>query len=139
MTQSASSAECPRCKSGHEYFWYLGLYDFDVDRARELVADGREAVEVEEECVRLSVAESEMCEPHVQHVNPAYPGIIAHVRYRADDGEWLRGHVLIDGHHRAARCLQDGRPFFAHLLTEQESLAILVKSPELTAAAPLPA
>jgi hypothetical protein len=37
--------------------------------------------------------------------------------------------VLIDGNHRAARCLRDGLPFRAHLLTEAESEAVLLRSP----------
>ncbi len=124
-------AECPRCRGGHEYYWYLGLYEFDVDKARGLATDGREPVEVEEESVRLSVRDSEMDEAHVGHVDPRFPGIIAHVQYQDEGGQMLRGHVLIDGHHRAARCLREGRPFLAYLLTEAESEAVLVGSPEV--------
>jgi hypothetical protein len=125
-------ADCRRCKGGPETYWYRigrGRYEFDVDRARALAADGREPVEVEDDSVRDSVRWSVIDDAHVGHVDPAIPGLIAHVRYTADDGEVIHGHLLIDGNHRAARCLRDGQPFFAYLLTEDESEAILLDSP----------
>jgi len=131
MTPTTPVSDCPRCQRSREFYWYLGLYDFDVDKARQFVGDGREPVEVEEDSVRVAVDRTHMDEAHVAHVNPVYPGIIAHVRYRTEEGELIKGTVLIDGHHRAARCLQLQRPFFAYLLTEEESLSILVKSPEM--------
>src|SRR5947209_4840932 len=121
MSQVQTAAPCARCRRGPEVFWYMGLYEYDVDRARRLVQDGREPVELEEESARDAVAESELDEAHVGHVDTDIPGIIAHVHYQGDDGEALHGHVLIDGHHRAARCLREGRPVFAYLLTEEES------------------
>jgi hypothetical protein len=125
---------CPRCWEGHEYFWYLHLYEFDVELARKFVDDDREPVEVDEESVRLSVEESVLYECHVNHVDPTIPGIITHVFYPAESGERIHAHVLIDGHHRAARCMKENRPFFAYLLSEEESIAVLVKSPEMAAA-----
>src|SRR5438046_3060111 len=70
----AAAPECRRCRPGKETFWYLrGLYEYDVDRARAMAADGREAVEVEEESARASVDESELDETHVDHVDPSIP------------------------------------------------------------------
>jgi hypothetical protein len=127
----AHQDDCPRCKHREgEYYWYLGLYEFDVDRARALVADGREPVEVDEESVRVSVKESEIHPQHVDHVDPTIPGIIAHVFYPTEDGEEVHAHLLIDGNHRAARCLRDGLPYFAYVLSEEESRAILMLSPD---------
>jgi glutamate-1-semialdehyde 2,1-aminomutase len=105
-------------------------YEFDVDRARELVGDGREPVELEDESVRDSVSHSDIDEEHVEHVNTTYPGIIAHLFYRTRDAEEVQAHLLIDGNHRAARCLKDQRPFFAYVLTEEESRSIIIRSPE---------
>jgi hypothetical protein len=105
------------------------LYEYDVDQARALVRDGREPVEVEVESVRHSVASSTIDDFHVPHVDPTIPGVIAHVQFHVDSGECVKGHLLIDGHHRAARCLKEGRPFFAYLLNEAESEAILLRSP----------
>jgi hypothetical protein len=124
---TAAQPPCRKCRGGRETYWYYLGHEFDVDRARQLVADGREPVEVEEESVRDSLKWSQLDEGHVDHVNPAIPGVIAHVRYVTEQGEALRGHLLIDGHHRAARCRRDGRPFLAYLLTEEESEAILLR------------
>lgn len=122
-----------RPKRGEYYTYFWGAYEFDVDRALEMVGDGREPVEVEEESVRLSVEDSAIDAEHVATVNLALPGIIAFIHYRDEEGTVHRGHVLIDGHHRAARCLQEGRPFFAYLLDEEESVSILLKSPQTVA------
>jgi glutamate-1-semialdehyde 2,1-aminomutase len=127
-TQTATPP-CPRCRRVRESYWYLGLYEYDVDMARRFVSDGREPVEVEEDCVRESVEKNELDEQHVLHVDPSFPGVIAHVRYETDDGEILKGHVLIDGHHRAARCLREERTFQAYLLTEDESQAVILRRP----------
>src|SRR5690349_17755266 len=119
-TERPQVETCSRCRGGRETFWYLEhLYLFDVDRARALAADGREPVEVEEESVRASVESSELDECHVPHVDASIPGLIAHVWFPDPGGEVMHGHVLIDGHHRAARCLQEGRPFQAYLLSEE--------------------
>lgn len=124
---------CRRKLKGGERYRYFGRnFVFDVDRANQLVRDGREPVELDEPSVRGSVEGSEICQEHVAHTDPSRPGIIAHVQCVADDGEVIKGHVLIDGNHRAARCLELGRPFYAFLLTEEESAAILTRKPDHT-------
>jgi hypothetical protein len=137
MSDPSAIADCPRCRNrGPEYYEYLRhSYEFDVDAARRLVTDGRESVEVEPESVRESVRLSKIFKQHVDHVDPTFPGIIAFVWFTTDGGETYRGHLLIDGNHRAARCLREDRPYFAYLLTEDESRAILLKSPEPALAA----
>lgn len=137
MADSTTQAavECPRCKSGREVFRYWwNLYEFDVDKARALTSDGREPVEVEEDSVRESVEECTIDPLHVGHVDPTIPGLIAHFWHQYEDGELAKGHVLIDGHHRAARCLQEQRPFQAYILTEEESRLVLVRGQEDAAA-----
>ncbi|MBX7102853.1 MAG: hypothetical protein K1X57_02150 [Gemmataceae bacterium] len=121
------AATCPRCRDGRESYRYYfrGRFEFDVDRARVFTSDGRETVEVDDESVRTSLDRSEYDECHVDHVDPTIPGIIAHVWCTDDDGEEVHGHLLIDGHHRAARCLRDGLPFNAYLLTEEESRTVV--------------
>lgn len=122
---------CPRCKGGREVYHYMhNLYEFDVDRAREFTKDGREPVEVDDESVAEAVDNSRIYDDHVSHVDPTKPGIIAHVFFREDDGEIVKAQLLIDGHHRAARCLRDQIPFHAYLLSEEESQAIVVRSPD---------
>lgn len=121
---------CPHCKSGAEVFRYLKRrYIFDVDLARQLVNDGREPQEVARKSVRWCVDTTHIYRQHVRHVNTKYPGIIAHVFFPLPDGTDAHGHLLIDGNHRAARCLKEGKPFFAYILSERESRRILLKSP----------
>jgi hypothetical protein len=126
------TADCPRCRvRGPEFYHYLNhSYEFDVDVARALAADGREPVEVDPDSLRASVRLSKVYKQHIDHVDLSCPGIIAFVWFTTDDGETFRGHLLIDGNHRAARCLRDDRAFFAYVLTEDESRQILVKCPE---------
>ncbi|MDB5335324.1 MAG: hypothetical protein JWN70_943 [Planctomycetaceae bacterium] len=122
--------DCPHCVTGRETFWYMAhKYLYDVDLARTLVRDGREEVELDDESVQHSVDTSVIHAGHLPHVNTKYPGIIAHITYRTETGELVRGHVLIDGHHRAARCLQLKIPFFVYLLTDEESETVLLKGP----------
>ena len=126
--------DCCRRKSdgGEVYDYWDEHFRFDVDRANALVLDGREPVELDEASTEKSVEKSEICEAHVGHVDAAKPGIIAHVECLADDGEVIKGQVLIDGNHRALRCLQLKQPFTVYLLTERESKAILLRSPQRT-------
>lgn len=131
MSAAAVETDCPHCVNGRETFWYMAhKYLYDVDLARSLVSDGREAVELDDESTQHSVDTSVIHAGHLPHVNTEYPGIIAHISYRTETGELIRGHVLIDGHHRAARCLQLRIPFFVYLLTEEESETVLLKSPQ---------
>lgn len=122
---------CRKCqKTGKETYHYVErMFEFDVDRGWELAGDGREPAEVETDSVEWSVRTASIDEGHLDHVDPNIPGLMAHVWLRSIEGEIARGHVLIDGHHRAARCLRDHRPFFVVVLNEDESDSILLKSP----------
>ena len=111
-------------------FWYMShRYLFDVDRAIELVDDGREMFELDERSARLAVKESTLNRSRLGFVDPEIPGIVAHIRYRDESGELLCGQVLIDGHHRACRCLEEGRPVLVRILDEKESLEVLLRCP----------
>ncbi len=123
--------QCKNCRGGPETFWYMKhSYVYDVDLARLYTSDGRETVELDPDDVRTSVAESDINDEHIDHVDPSIPGIVAHVIFQDPSGELLNGHVLIDGHHRAARCLREGRPFEVYLLTEEESVAAMQTCPD---------
>lgn len=132
MSEQPSGAECKRCsQSGPETYRYIGkLFIYDVDAARRLVNDGRESVELERESVEWSVHTSDIDDEHVGHVDASIPGLIAHVQMLSEEGELVKAHRLIDGHHRAARCLREERPFLAYLLTEEESEQILLSRPQ---------
>ena len=122
----SSREDCPHCVSGEETYGYLKrAYVYDVDKAREIVSDGREPVEMEADDVAYCVDNSRIHEQHLDHVNTKYPGILAHLWGPGEDGTWEHGHLLIDGNHRAARCLRDGIAFRAYLLTEDESEQIM--------------
>lgn len=129
-----SKKKCPHCSSGPETFRFMyDIYNFDVDVAREIVSDGREPTLLEHDDVEYSVDISRIYPQHVKHVNPIYPGIIAHIWYPEPDGTVLHGHVLIDGHHRAARCLKDEIPFRVHILSEEESKRVILTGPDVDA------
>ena len=121
-----SRKNCSRCDrgKGEEFHCMRGRYVFDVDKARRLVSDGRDKIELAPEDVEFSVGRCQINELHLAHVDPSIPGIMAHV-YFPDDGRVVHGHRLIDGHHRAARCRQLGVPFYIYVLSESESMEVL--------------
>ena len=120
--------ECPHCVGGEETYGYLKrAWVYDVDLARKIVSDGREAVGIETDDVAYFVDNSRIHEQHLDHVNPVYPGILAHLWGHGHDGAIQHGHLLIDGNHRAARCLRDKLTFKAYVLSEDESEQILLR------------
>ena len=138
MTQHPESSsttldprDCSRCnrEGGEEFQCMKKQYVFDVDKARKFVADGREVLELDLNDVEFSVGRCEINEGHLAHVDPTIPGIMAHV-YFPDGDRIVHGHRLIDGHHRAARCLQLGIPYRIRLLSEEESIRVLTRSPK---------
>ncbi len=50
---------------------------YDVDEARKIVSDGRSPVELEGDDVTYLVDNSRIHAQHIDHVNTAYPGILA--------------------------------------------------------------
>jgi len=125
---AAKSAKesCPHCVGGPETYGYLKrTFVYDVDQARKIVSDGREPVEMDDSDVAYCVDNSRIHEQHLDHVDPQYPGILAHLWGPGEDGTLEHGHLLIDGNHRAARCLRDGLTYRAYLLTEDESEEIM--------------
>lgn len=130
--KNKSKKKCPHCSSGPETFRFMqDIFNFDVDLAREIVNDGREPTELDHDDVEYSVDICRIYPEHVKHVNPEYPGIVAHYWYPEPDGTVLHGHVVIDGHHRAARCLKDGLPYRVHILSEEESRLVMITGPDI--------
>ncbi|MBX7106554.1 MAG: hypothetical protein K1X57_20935 [Gemmataceae bacterium] len=125
--------QCPNCRDGAQNFHYYagGEFIFDVDRARRLIDDGREPIELDETTMLENIESSELDECHIAHVDPTVPGILAHIWYRDESGMYVHDRLLIDGHHRAARCQREGRPFAVYVLDETESRAILRKCPKV--------
>jgi len=90
---------------------------FDVEKAKQIVSDGRRVELLPAGGLAPVLAASHYEEAHLAHVNPESPGIF---------GQRFSGFFLLDGVHRAARCLQQGKDFHAFVLTQEETLACLV-------------
>jgi hypothetical protein len=93
-------------------------YVFNVDKTKQIVADGRPSTALSEQTITKIVAVNHYASEHLQHVDPLQPGTAAH-RYG--------GLVLLDGIHRAVRCLSEKRAFYVRALSYQESLACVVR------------
>ena len=131
-SKSDKKTACPHCKGGAQTYRYLkGMYKFDVDLAHETVRDGRDPVELDREDVDYCLDGCRIHEQHLDHVDTKYPGILAHCWYPLPDGTIAQGQVLIDGNHRAARCRRDGIPYYAYLLSEEESRVVTLRSPDI--------
>ena len=130
--QDDTDKDCSRCsrEGGEAFRCYRNSFKFDVTLARDIVADGREPVELDPDDIRYSLDRCEINEKHIDHVNEMIPGIVSHVFFPDADGEVHHAHRLIDGHHRAAKCLRMGIPFYVHVLSEEESIRILERGPD---------
>lgn len=125
-----TSSRQKKAKASRETFGFMSKnYVFDVTKAIKIVQDGRESVELDDDDVRFSLQKVSINHDHLKQVDVSRPGIIAIVHAFDHEGRVVKGHRLIDGHHRASRCLELDIPFHAYLLSEQESIEILERSP----------
>ena len=90
---------------------------FDVEKAKQIAAAGRRPVLVPADALAPFLEASHYEEAHLPHVGPGSPGIL---------GQRFSGLFILDGVHRAARCLHERRDFHAYVLTQQETLSCLV-------------
>ena len=90
---------------------------FDVEKAKQIAAGGRRPVFVPADALAQFLAASHYEEAHLPHVDPDSPGIL---------GQRFSGLFIVDGVHRATRCLHEQRDFHACVLTQQETLSCLV-------------
>lgn len=117
-------------RPSNETFRFMSKsYIFDITKAIAIVQDGRESVELDEDDIKFSLDKVRINKKHLKSVDVRKPGIVAVVHAFDAQGELIKGHRLIDGHHRATRCLELGVPFEVYVLTEEESIAILKRSP----------
>ena len=129
LEDTVNSSTCPQCEEGPEFYRMIfDTYKFDVDFARQIVSDGRASIELDPEDVKHALEWAHIHRPHLEHVNTRYPGIIAHYWHQVD-GDLRQGHVLIDGHHRAAKLYEAGLPFYVQILTEDESRLVALRTP----------
>jgi len=94
-----------------------GASVFDVEKARKIAADGRRSLPVPTDMLAQLLSSTHYEQAHLPHVDPAAPGIL---------GQRCNGLCILDGAHRAARCLHEQLDFHAYILTQQETLSCLV-------------
>lgn len=125
-----TQAEQHEAPPDRETFRFMSKkYVFDITKALETVGDGREPVELDDDDVRFSLKKVAINREHLKSVDISRPGIVAVVHAFDANGVMVKGHRLIDGHHRATRCLELGVPFSVYVLSEKESVEILERSP----------
>ena len=109
-----------RALGGREVFELTGAGGtsiFDVERAKQIASDGRLPQLAPADVLALLLPSTHYEETHLPHVNPDVAGIL---------GQRFSGAVLLDGVHRAVRCLREKRDFYAYILTQEETLSCLV-------------
>lgn len=99
---------------------------WNVNAAKWAVANGGTIalVDITPEMMRDVAAKNSWDEAHLANVDPSVPGIGAPF-------VWGGGiiYVLIDGIHRNARALREGKGFKAHLLTDEAARRCLIEGP----------
>jgi hypothetical protein len=118
---------CPRCPTigaedipGDEFFEFRSLR-FNLQVARKLATPSM-LHRVDPAGLTTWLEHVNIDQRHIDHL-PAAPGPGLMVTFPAG-----LGRPLIDGNHRAARALRDGREFVVHLLPEAETLLLLRSS-----------
>lgn len=122
-TVDPTCSECKSRRQGFQIYSTIRLADkarlaWDVELALRIASDGRAPIAISPSRVDEMLRVNQVDSGHVDHVDPAVPGIICILGYTDN-------HVpifcLIDGSHRAARCRRDGLTFQAYVLTLEES------------------
>ncbi|WP_158792754.1 hypothetical protein [Granulicella sp. L60] len=118
---------CPRCPvlgaediPSDEYY-NLKWMRLNINIAREMV-NGRTPVRVEPGALKRWLEHTRIDPQHVTHV-PLNVGPGLKVTLPGGCGE-----PIIDGNHRAARSLREGKNFFVYVFDEAETLQILRRS-----------
>ena len=129
--------ECYRCAwhaQGGRFFcrWSFGLWDVSAaeEAVRRLRARARlRTVRIPWRTLRRMALRDgwfegrQFYEPHLSHVNTRKAGILGTVRGRPG-----RRLILLEGMHRAVRCLRERRDFRAYVLPARETAAVELKS-----------
>ncbi len=117
-------AECRGRRDGVQVYSTVRLRDmgrlaWDVELALQICADGREAEHLEPSQIVQMLEVNQVNPIHLDHVDPTIPGIVCILEYTDDQRPAI---CLIDGSHRAARCLRDQLPFHIYVLSLSEGL-----------------
>ncbi len=102
----------------YQYRDEMDVYIFRNDTAKQLATGSRTVTSISAEPLMHLVGMNYFDEVHLGHVDPASPGICT---------RRFGGLVLLDGIHRAVRCVAEERAFFACELSYEESLKCLVQ------------
>jgi hypothetical protein len=110
---------CPNCPivgaediAGDERFRFLAL-EVDVAKAKQLV-QGRPTMLLSVEFLRKVQSMVRINPNHLDHIpNYTEPGILMHL-------PGTLGSLLVDGNHRAARALRDGREYEVRVIETYE-------------------
>jgi hypothetical protein len=123
--KSAKARKCAICGSRqpgtveiYQFRDELDVYLFRNDTAKQLAADGRNPAPIAAESLLHLLGMNYFDEAHLGHVDTAQPGICT---------RRFGGLILLDGIHRAVRCLAEKRPFLVYELSYEESLVCLVQ------------
>jgi hypothetical protein len=109
----------PKSKQANEYYTFFGM-TFDVDKAIAMVkAKPHDVVTPSKEFIDSRLVQTDP--KHVDEVDTSIPGIIAQITF----GDGTRFTPLIDGNHRAEKCVKEGKPFQAYILTPEESWDVM--------------
>ncbi len=102
----------------YQYRDEMDVYIFRNDTAKHLATRATTVTSISAEPLMHLVGMNYFDEVHLGHVDPASPGICT---------RRFGGLVLLDGIHRAVRCVAEERVFFAWELSYEESLRCLVQ------------
>lgn len=92
-----------------------GTFTWNVEQASRLASQDVFELDIEQTSRFLQVTVNEPL--HYDHIDPTIPGIVAQVPIELPDPLL----VMIDGGHRAGRCLRDKLPFSVRFLEPEES------------------
>ena len=132
---------------GEKFSWFGDLAVYDIDKAREMVSDGREVFQIETERLagivsytgdptKFNLLAVDVNENHIDHVSDSQddPIILGYTlkprpRHKKDP---LQTVLPIDGHNRIARAVKRKQPMIhAFLLTPEESDQIVIDNRNL--------
>ena len=105
-------------------------FTFNVTLAKEITAGWDSSELPLADCLRFlqtNVTEA----AHYAHVDVSLPGIVAQVPVRKANKETQVVITLIDGSHRAARCIREGLVFRARVMNFDVSLSCVMNSVEI--------
>lgn len=119
---------CERCRWAKDHTSIIeskvdGVAEYSVGHAELILfKQPRKAVEIPLSRIGKLVRPKHVDAEHVEHVRSDKPGIIAYVSH-VKGVRW----ALIDGNHRATKCLYENRKFTAYILTPKESEKVIIR------------